>query len=191
MMSHFNGVTTIEVQNQFRKCIKTCITIYKLAKQKVEHLFPIILRFCFSGGCGAPLRDKGGVPIANLRKVTRDSKSPDKRDGYWSDKNGNNHRNSYNDDNEDSDNGRGDRGRRLSENGMAKNREKDDNLSQRRNSSSSNYGSPHHSDHGTGSYSDNCVSSPSGSFTSPKKFMGAIKHMNSSMGDKERDIKLR
>ena len=136
------------------------------------------------------MRDKGGVPIANLRKVTRDSKSPDKRDGSWNDKNGGNRSKSFQDDNEDSDSCRGDRGRRFSDNGTAKNKDRDSNVNNRRNDSSSNY-SPQHSQNGYVGSSDNRASSPSGSLTSPKKFMGAIKHMNSSMGDKERETKLR
>lgn len=41
------------------------------------------------------------------------------------------------------------------------------------------------------SYSDSGAGSPTGSSSSPKKFMGAIKQMNSGMGDKERETKYR
>lgn len=136
------------------------------------------------------MRDKGGVPIANLRKVTRDSKSPDKTDGHWNDKNIGNNSRPFKDDNEDIDSSRVDRGRRFSDNGTARNKDRDSNVNGRRNDSSSN-DSPRHNENCYGGNSDNRVRSPSGSSTSPKKFMGAIKHMNSSMGDKEREIKLR
>lgn len=41
------------------------------------------------------------------------------------------------------------------------------------------------------SYSDSGAGSPTESCASPKKFMGAIKQMNSGMGDKERETKYR
>lgn len=66
----------------------------------------------------------------------------------------------------------------------------EDEKDRRRGKSTLNNDSPRH-DSTSRSYSDSGAGSPTGSCASPKKFMGAIKQMNSGMGDKEREIKLR
>ena len=137
------------------------------------------------GGCGAPLLDKGGQTLTNLRKVIKENESPRNNVDWRS--------------------GRGqsnlDHGDRLdTADNFSRNRSGDDvglegsrhnEAYMTKNSPSFNKGSPHFGSYNHGSFSDGSVGSPTSSSASPKKFMGALTQMSSSMGDREKEMRFR
>jgi hypothetical protein len=153
--------------------------------------------FCL-GGCGAPLRDKGGAPIANLRKFSKENEpSPrNNADLRRSGRHGSNQQIDNGNDSDGSTDGRYDSKRRSSAREFGGDHENsrdcdvDYDRNRRRIKSTFSSESPRHNSTSR-SYSDSGAGSPTGSCASPKKFMGAIKQMNSGMGDKERETKYR
>lgn len=177
--------------------------------------YSLCVIICSSGGGGAPLRDKGGLPITNLRKVIigDESPSPQKPNGQ---RVGNTN---YRGQTEvvksigESDGGGGshdDSRKNGLANGNGKNhkdnyrdfdhaREKEDHVADCHRNRPASIDSPyqgdnsHHSNKISSSNRDQRGSSPAAyppSSSSPKKFMGSLREMN-GLGDREREIKLR
>jgi hypothetical protein len=143
-----------------------------------------------SGGCGAPLLDKGGQTLANLRKVIKDTESPRNNVDWRNDQSRNNVRG-----------GNTDFGDRLdTADSISRNRSGDDiGLEERRHneaymtkgSTSFINESRHFGSQNNGSNSDGSVGSPTSSSASPKKFMGALTQMSSGIGEREREMRFR
>jgi hypothetical protein len=165
-----------------------------------HHIHKVVKRFfdfCL-GGCGAPLRDKGGAPIANLRKFSKENESSPRSnaDLRRSGRHGSNQQIDDGNDTDGSTDGRYDSRRRSSarkfdgDHGDGRDCDVDNDRNRRRIKSTFSSESPRQKSTSR-SYSDSGAGSPTGSCASPKKFMGAIKQMNSGMGDKERETKYR
>ena len=175
-------------------------------------LFPTL------GGGGAPLRDKGGLPIAKLLKVTKGEKGPSQSQEGKRVKNINSgaHTN-YDDDMHENDD---DCGSRVGykRNGLPTSnsnansgnngghyresnntQEEENNLVIHRQERPLGYDSLHTGSNHNISYSRDSNSrdqrgAPPGAYSpsssSPKKFMGSLREMN-GLGDRERELKLR
>ena len=174
--------------------------------------------FLTLGGGGAPIQDKGGLPIANLLKVTKGEKGPSQSQEGKRVKNitSGAHTN-YDDDMHVND---GDCGSRVghTRNGLpishssansGNNRghyrdsnnaqEEENNMAIHRQERPSGYdslhtGGNHNISNSRDSNSRDQRGAPSGAYSpsssSPKKFMGSLREMN-GLGDRERELKLR
>lgn len=137
------------------------------------------------GGCGAPLLDKGGQTLTNLRKVIKDNESP-RNNVDWRSERGHNNLN-YGDRLDTADNFS--RNRSGDDVGLEGSRHNEAYMT--KSSPSFNKGSPHFGSYNNGSCSDGSVGSPTSSSASPKKFMGALTQMSIGVGDREREMRFR